>query len=111
MTEFERVFRENTAVLQQEGVFCIAADMAFWKMTFEAMHWALESRGCSKAGLKIFQSAISGAIDTAGPDDLSGPERVALQAALLSAFDGVGRLLPTTLAPKATFLRHVRFSE
>ena len=109
MTEFERIFHESTAALRHGHAFRAMADMGLWHSVFKRMRLDLEIDGYTSDEQRTFMSAISAGIDAAEPDELSGPERIALRTALLAAFDGAARPLPETLIPKAYFLRHVRF--
>ena len=80
--------------------------MTIWRYVFICMQRALAS--AAPEDVAFFVAAIRRALHAPG-SRLSNEDRVALENALLSAFDGVTRPIKATLMPKALFLNAVSF--
>jgi hypothetical protein len=108
--DVEQIFANATASFKHGGVAGGVRSLTAWGEVFAAMHAGLLNVSASPERCRQFMQAISQAIDDAAPDELTDPERAALHEVLASAFDGIPRSVPTYLAPRAGFLRLVRFS-
>lgn len=102
-----RIFEDAAAPFHRGDAFSGTATLSRWREIFAAMRWRLRLARPAHDDAQVFETALHHGIMAASAEELTAEERAGLRDALASAFDGIGRLLPHHLAPKADYLRHV----
>jgi hypothetical protein len=105
-----RVFTTVLGRYDRGGIWVGVNGISGWGTDFAQMRQNLESAGLTPEQLLQVRSLLRAAIDASSERELKADERIALHAVLDTAFDRMPREYDTTRAPKAEFLRHVRFA-
>lgn len=109
MTRQETMFRRVVQSYRVGEAYAGVNSITGWRLAFAEMRQRLEGDGAKEQERAVLHDALAAAMDAATDRELTDDERAALHAVLDTAFDKMPRDYKTTLAPKADFLRHVRF--